>query len=246
MADGLFLMGTDRGVGKTLVGVGLTALLRAMGVDAVMMTPVATGGASESARALLSSVGVEAPRQLISPLNFETLAAPYVASRVEGRPVEVPRVLDAYRALRARGQFVVVEGGGVLVPLARHYAMVDLLKDMKLPSIIIGRTGRGTLNHCLLTLRMMLAMGHHPLGFILNGFGQFGEGFAEALNPEVLRELAAPVPVLATLEWRPEYQEDVQAFIRALKQSPPLVTMLKQLTKADGTRDLDGHGPFQN
>ena len=212
-----------------MIGVGLVALLREMGVTATMMTPIATGGAVESATALLRSIGVETPRKLINPLTFETAAPPYVASRVEGRPVDKKRLRDAYLELKAQGHFVVVEGGGLLVPIARNYGLADLLKDLELPSLIVGRTGRGTLNHCLLTLRMMHALGLHPEGFVLNGYGQYGDGFAESVNPDVLAELAAPTPVLATLEWRPKYQDDLQTFIRSLRQQTDLVQVLQRL-----------------
>lgn len=240
MADGLFLVGTARGVGKTMIGVGLVALLREQGVDATMMTPISTGGAVESAAALLRAVGVDDPRRLITPLTFETAAAPYVASLVERKPIDIRHVLDAYHELRSQGKFVVVEGGGVLVPILRQYDMIDLLKDFELPSIIIGRSGRGTLNHCLLTHRMLLVMGIRPLGFILNGYGQYGEGFAESVNPEALRELAAPTPVLATLEWRARYQEDVHAFIHDLKRQPALTALLQQLTTQEPAASPSG------
>ena len=231
MAEGLFLVGTARGVGKTLIGVGIVALLREMGVDATMMTPISTGDSGKNAASLLREIGVEAPRRLVMPITFETPAAPYVAGRIERKPIHLRKVLDAYHELREQGKFVVVEGGGVLVPIARRYDMIDLLKDFELPSIIVGHTGRGTLNHCILTLRMLLVMGVQPLGFVLNGYGQYGDGFAESLNPEVLRELAAPTPVLATQEWRPEYQEDLPAFIRALREQPDLTAMLRRLTE---------------
>lgn len=230
MADGLFLVGTDRGVGKTLIGVALVGLLRELGVDAMMMTPISTGGTSENASELLKEIGVEADRRLVTPIVYETLASPYVAAKVEGEEPDLGRIRSAYQELRAQNKFVIVEGGGVMVPITRSYMMVDLLKEFGLPSLIVGRTGRGTLNHCLLTLRMMLAMGLQPGGFLLNGFGRFGDGFAESLNPDALRELAAPTPVLATLEWRPEYQESLAAVVRALKQQDDLVAFLKQLT----------------
>lgn len=229
MADGLFLVGTDRGVGKTLIGVGIVALLREMGVDATMMTPISTGGSFENAGDLLSQIGVEEDRRLVNPIVFETLASPYVASLVESRQADLDRVWEAYRELRARGKFVVVEGGGLMVPITRTYMMVNLMQDFNLPAFIVGRTGRGTINHCLLTLRMMWALGNHPAGFILNGFGQFGEGFAESVNPDALHELANPTPVLATLEWRPEYQDDIGTFIRSLRKQQQLVDTLKRI-----------------
>ncbi len=232
MGEGLFLVGTDRGVGKTVIGVSLVAILRRMGVDATMMTPISTGGSVESAVELLRGIGVEEDRQLVTPLSYETPAAPYVAAQVEGRPVDLARVMSAYRSLRKTGKFVVVEGGGAMVPLTRNLTTIDLLKDFGLPSMVVARTGRGTLNHCLLTLRMMLAAGEAPIGFILNGFGQHGDGFAEALNPDVVSELARPTPVLATIEWRPEYKSNVNGFIEALERQSTLMEALEDLLRS--------------
>lgn len=228
MAKGLFLVGTARGVGKTLLGAGLVGVLRRMGVDATMMTPVSTGGAVESAFEMLRGLGVDDPRRLVNPFAFETMASPLVASRIESKAIEPRTILEAFLELGESREFVVVEGGGVLVPIARQYFMIDLLEDFGLPSIIIGRSGRGTLNHCLLTQRMMMVRGDHPEGFILNGYGQYGDGFAESLNPDVLAELAAPTPVLGTLEWRPAYQEDLGAVIGALETLPDLVALLRR------------------
>ncbi|NNE47922.1 MAG: dethiobiotin synthase [Rhodothermales bacterium] len=231
MADGIFLVGTDRGVGKTIVGVALVAILREMGVDVTMMTPIATGGSVESAVELLREIGIEEDRRLISPLAFETAAAPYVASQIEKKEVDLDRVMSAYEELRGAGRFVVVEGMGAMVPITRRLTTIDLLKDFELPSMIVARTGRGTLNHCLLTLRVMQAMGETPLGFILNGFGQYGDGFAESLNPDALVELAEPVPLLATLEWRPHFHSNLGKFIKSVREQDALVEVLNRLTR---------------
>lgn len=236
MPNGLFLVGTARGVGKTLLGAGLVGVLRGMGIDATLMTPISTGGAVESASEFLRRLGVDDDPRLVTPLRYETMASPYVASRCEGREIDIPRILEAYRELQARREFVVVEGGGVLVPIARHYFMIDLLEEMGLPSIVIGRSGRGTLNHCLLTQRMMFVRGVHPLGFLLNGYGQYGDGFAESMNPDVLAELGAPTPVLGTIEWRPGYQNDIQAVVSALTQLPEVTALLERLTGAAASR----------
>ncbi len=233
MADGLFLVGTDRDVGKTTIGVGIVGLLQQMGVDATLMNPISTGGSVDSASRLLSQLGEDEPKRLLSPISFETLASPYVASQVERVEIKLDRVWNAYKELKAKGKFVVIEGGGLMVPITKNYAVVDLLKDFNLPSLIVGKTARGTLNHCILTLRMMLVMGIQPKGFILNGFGQYGEGFAEALNPDVLEELASPFKVMATLEWRPEYSGNIKAFIRELQQQKKLLSLLKDLTGTD-------------
>ena len=236
MANGLFLVGSTRGVGQTLVGLGLVALLRDRGVDATLMTPITTGGSAQSAAQRLSSLGVDDPRHLTEPVKFETMAAPYVASRIEGRPVDIDAILGAFEELQSLHEFVVVDGGGIMVPIAERFYMIDLLERLGLPSMIVGRTARGTLNHCLLTQRMMFVQGAHPRGFILNGFGQYGDGFAEAMNPEVLAELAAPTPVLATLEWRPSYPDNVSGLVQALGSQPDLIEVLGTLTNRDITR----------
>lgn len=215
--EGLFLIGTDRDVGKTLVGAALVSLLNERGRKAVLMTPIETGGSVESAADLLETLGTPGvERRLVNPIQFETLASPYVAGQVEKAPVDPQVLLDAFNELVDRGFFVVVEGGGAMVPIRSDYFMIDLLKDMSLPSIVVARTSRGTLNHTLLTIRLMASEGQIPLGFILNGYGRFGEGFAESLNADTLAELEPDIPVLANMEWRPVYREDVREFVREL------------------------------
>ena len=100
MPNGLFIIGTDRDVGKTMVGAGLVALLRDRGKKAVLMTPVATGGSVESARSLLAAVDApEVERRLINPIQFETLASQYVASQVEEAPIDPEILVGALRKL---------------------------------------------------------------------------------------------------------------------------------------------------
>lgn len=227
---GVFLIGTDRDVGKTMVGAAIVGILRHRGVDATLMTPIETGGSIESAFKLLEAVGgAGVERRLANPLRFETLASPYVAGQVENRPVDTGKLLDAFEELVGLGKFVVVEGGGAMVPIRADYFMVDLLKAMDLPSLIVARSSRGTLNHCLLTLRAMQREGLAPLGFILNGYGRFGEGFAESLNAETLSEIAPETPVLANMEWRPGYETRFRSFVAELSRQKPLVECLDRL-----------------
>lgn len=229
-SKGLFLVGTDRDVGKTMVGAAIVGILRDRGVDATLMTPIETGGSIESATQLLDAVGgSQVDRRLSNPIRYETLASPYVAGMVEQRPVDTNLLIEAYEELVQLGKFVVVEGGGAMVPIRSNYFMIDLLKRLDLPSVVVGRTSRGTLNHCLLTLRVMEADGLRPLGFILNGYGRFGEGFAESLNAETLMELAPGTPVLANIEWRPAYQERFASFVAELSRQQPLVDCLERL-----------------
>jgi dethiobiotin synthetase len=227
MADGVFLIGTDRDVGKTMVGVALVGLLNQRGRKSVLMTPISTGGAVESASDLLRIVGAPEPdRKLVNPIQLETLASPYVASLVEKAPIDPVVILEAAKKLRKLGFFVVVEGGGAMVPIRKDYFMLDLLEDLELPSMVVARTSRGTLNHSLLTYRALSARGQVPLGCVLNGFGRFGEGFAESLNADTIADLAPDMPVLANVEWRPEYREDFRLFVRDLERQDRLISLI--------------------
>lgn len=228
---GAFLIGTDRDVGKTIVGAALVALLNERGRKSVLMTPIETGGSVESAVNLLDAIGApKVDRRLVNPIRFETLASPYVAGAVENRPVDPDVLLDAYNELVNQGFFVVVEGGGAMVPIRQDYFMLDLLTDMELPSIVVARTSRGTLNHTILTTRAMATAGHVPIGFILNGFGRFGEGFAESMNADVLAKLEPDIPVLAIIEWRPAFADNVKEFIREVARQPGIDSLLDRWT----------------
>ena len=148
MGMGIFLIGTDRDVGKTMVGAGLVSTLRNRGRKAVLMTPISTGGSVGSDRSLLKEIDTaDLPRRLTNPVQFETLASPYVASLVEQSPIDPKVLLDAFHELTRLGFFVVVEGGGAMVPIRNDYFMLDLLKDMDVPSIVVARSSRGTINH---------------------------------------------------------------------------------------------------
>ena len=228
--NGIFLIGTDRDVGKTMVGAALVGILRKRGVDATLMTPIETGGSIDSAAMLLEAVGgAGVDRRLSNPLRYETLASPYVAGQVEERPVDTGLLVRTFGELVDQGKFVVVEGGGAMVPIRSGYFMIDLLKEIDVPSLIVARSSRGTLNHCLLTQRMMIRAGVSPLGFVLNGYGRFGEGFAESLNAETLGELAPETPVLANMEWRPAYQTRFAEFVDELEKQPVLMSCLDDL-----------------
>ena len=195
------------------------------------MTPVSTGGGGERTNSLRTRIDTpEVARRLVNPIQFETLASPYVASLVERSPIDPKVLLDAFHELTRLGFFVVVEGGGAMVPIRNDYFMLDLLKDMNLPSIVVARSSRGTINHSLLATRVLAASGLTPAGFILNGYGRFGEGFAESLNADTIEELVPEVPILANLEWRPEYREDFSLFVRELGSQPALNKVLDTWT----------------
>ena len=197
---GLFVTGTDTGVGKTWVAAGLLAALRRRGIDAVPMKPVQTGcagrGAALRAPDLESSLAaaglVPAPgeRALMAPYLFRPACSPHLAAERAGVRIDLARIARAARALAAARDFVCVEGaGGVLVPLDGKLTMVDVMRQLGLPVLLVARAGLGTINHTLLSLRVLRESGLNVAGVVFNQTEQGPWGLIEDDNVETVARL---------------------------------------------------------
>jgi dethiobiotin synthetase len=205
---GLFITGTDTGVGKTVVSCALARGLREAGVDVGVMKPVETGvpaSGPEDARALIRAADSKDGIDLVCPLQFATPAAPEAAAAAEGRGTVtdfVPRIRRAYSTLSDRHAFMLVEGaGGILVPFDEKTTMADVAKQLGLPVLIVARASLGTINHTQLTLEACETRGLDVLGVVLShATGALSD--ADAKNLEVLKRalgirLIGEVPPLA-------------------------------------------------
>ncbi|MFP8873151.1 MAG: dethiobiotin synthase, partial [Myxococcota bacterium] len=154
---GVFVTGTDTGVGKTEVGRAAVAALRARGLSVGVMKPIETGverDGPQDALALSRAAGGRDALNDICPLQFALPAAPNVAARAEGRCVDLTRIPPAFERIRSERDFVWVEGaGGLLAPTTDTLCMADLAIRLGLPLLLVARTALGTINHTLLTLR---------------------------------------------------------------------------------------------
>ena len=120
--SGLFITGTDTGVGKTRVAVALIHALRAQGLRVAAMKPVAAGSnpgeLNDDVSALLQASNVAADLRDINPYSFAPPIAPHLAAQQAGVRIELPVIVAAYARLAAAADVVVVEGaGGWRVPL---------------------------------------------------------------------------------------------------------------------------------
>jgi malonyl-CoA O-methyltransferase len=164
---GVFVTGTDTGVGKTLVSALLLAALRAAGGAAGYFKPVQTG-AEDDTREVARLAGVA----------FETLPRPAYALRLPAAPsraaaaeqvrIDPAVIAAAWRRLPA-GRFVVEGAGGLLVPLTERDTMRDLVARLDLPLLVVASTRLGTINHTLLTLEAARRGGLAVAGLVLNG-----------------------------------------------------------------------------
>jgi dethiobiotin synthetase len=205
-------------VGKTVVACALAAWARHHGLDVGVMKPIATGGrfsangtagrwVSDDAKQLASAAAVEDPWPLVNPVCFKEPLAPWTAAMRSRTPLRLAPVLQAFRTLSRRHQFLVVEGvGGLCVPLASRTTVADLAKRLGLPLVVVARPGLGTLNHTLLTLAVARQHGLRVRGLIINYASAPSRApmarLAEQTNPDILKRMAG-VPLLGKLPFLP-------------------------------------------
>jgi dethiobiotin synthetase len=206
---GLFVTGTDTGVGKTLVTGGLAACFREAGRSVGVMKPAETGcrphrgtRMAPDAGFLRQMAGTTDPLEQIAPYRLLAPLAPQVAAQREGIRIRVSRILSRYRGIASRHDLTLVEGaGGLLVPYTARSRTLELIVRLDLPVLVVARTGLGTLNHTLLTLDVLARSRVRVLGVILNN-ADGSHGPAERTNPETLRRWTR-VPLLGTIPHRP-------------------------------------------
>jgi len=222
---GLFITGTDTDVGKTWVAAGLTAALRRRGLGAVYFKPIQSGCPQEGghliptdARLARDLAGLQESLDLLTPIALRLALAPGVAAAQAGVEVDPGRIAAALRDLAGRYEFFVVEGaGGLYVPLiGLDFLVLDLIRWLALPLVVVAKSGLGTINHTVLTVKAALAAGIEVAGIILNRYPE-KPGLAAETNPGVIAALTG-VPVLGRL---PEVAglnspADREAFIGAI------------------------------
>jgi dethiobiotin synthetase len=174
---GVFVTGTDTGVGKTLAACALLHALAARGVRAMPMKPIAAGAVERDGRwingdtvLLLEAAGLEgALAAEVTPVLLREPMAPHIAAQREGVAISIPALARAAEELARRGDFLVVEGvGGFRVPLDERTDSADLARALGLPVVMVVGIRLGCLNHALLTAAASAASGLPFAGWIAN------------------------------------------------------------------------------
>jgi dethiobiotin synthetase len=202
---GVFVTGTDTGVGKTFAACVLIHALRSQGLRVAPMKPVAAGAirhgrgfANEDTLALAAAAGPHAPPPgMLTPVLLQQAMAPHIAAEREGRVITLAPVLEARERVAAAADFLVVEGvGGWQVPLGPSLDTVDLARAMALPVILVVGLRLGCLNHALLTAAAIAASGLACKGWIANAIEPDMPGREENIAALVAR---LPAPLLGQL-----------------------------------------------
>ncbi len=218
---GLFVTGTDTGVGKTVVSVALLRLAHRRGLTPIPFKPAETGCAPHpaDARALWLAARPPVAQADVCLYALRLPAAPAQAAAAEGVRIDLQRIDDQARALAAKGDMLLVEGaGGLLVPYAAGVTCVELALRLELPILVVARTALGTVNHTTLTLREAARHSLEVAGVILNRTTESEEPH-ETGNADLITELTGRRP-LGTLPWLPpERASDPDAVADALARS---------------------------
>lgn len=205
MSSGIFVTGTDTGVGKTFVTCSLAALLRGLGHRIGVMKPVETGCVQrdgklfpEDAARLKKASGSDEPLEKICPYRFVEPLAPSIAAERAGYSVDIDRILAVYDDIHSKNDVTLIEGaGGLMVPLLPSFTYADFARVAKLPIIVVAANRLGAINHLLLTLEHALCKELSVLGYVLNCPAD-QSSLATETNREVLLNLTG-VPCLAEL-----------------------------------------------
>ncbi|MCY6484702.1 dethiobiotin synthase [Clostridium aestuarii] len=185
MAEGIFIVGTDTDVGKTFVTAGITYVLRKNGFNACSFKCVQSGGVYKEDKLISGDVklvkditGIKEEYDVMNPYCLKEEVSPHIAAEVEDTAIDKQKILEGYKKLKEKYDFVIAEGsGGVVVPIIRDkYYIYDLIKDLNLPVVIVTRAGVGTINHTVLTVEFLKSKNIKIKGIIVNGYkGNFYE-----------------------------------------------------------------------
>ncbi|NBO10854.1 MAG: dethiobiotin synthase [Methylophilaceae bacterium] len=174
--QGFFVTGTDTDVGKTYIATALVRHFAKQGYQTVGMKPVAAGCETVSGElrnsdvtALVAASNVKALIGDVNPYAFEPAIAPHIAAEQSGVVISMAKIKQAFDALQAQADVVVVEGaGGFRVPLNREETMADLAVQLNLPVIMVVGIRLGCINHALMTAGSIRATGLNLVGWVAN------------------------------------------------------------------------------
>ena len=186
MSKGLFVIGTGTDIGKTYVTGLLLKYIRDNGYDATYFKAALSGAIRDENDNLIPGDAVEVLRMadleedtdFLVPYIYETAVSPHLASRIEGNPVNLKTVKEAYEKVSQKYDYIVMEGsGGIVCPI--HYEgkesegnimLEDIIKFLNLDVILIADAGLGTINSVVTTVEYLKNRDIHVCGIIMNNY----------------------------------------------------------------------------
>lgn len=202
----LFVTGTDTEVGKTYVTAAIAAwcAVRRPHANVRVWKPIQSGAVIGDMKAdsyvLRWANGVRESEQDIVEYSLPEPLAPWIAAQKAGVQIDFEQLVQIGLARAKRSDFLLAEGaGGLLVPLTARHTVADLIANLRFPALVVARAGLGTVNHTLLTVAKLKAVGVEVRGVILNGYRP--DQVRQTEENAMMIERFGGVPVLGTLPW---------------------------------------------
>jgi len=224
----LFIAGTDTDVGKTYIAAGLAVAFRKMGINVGVMKPFAAGRAEKkgykSKDIVILSRAAKAcdPEKLVNPQFFKIPASPYTAWKTLKTKPKISTILSSFKKLTKLHDIILVEGmGGIMTPILKNYYITNLIKDMKIPTVIVTRSKIGTVNHTIMTCKMCEKYKIPVKGIIINNFD---DGYPISQLKRDLQNLTG-IKVLGSIPFIKNMSD--ASLYRIFKKNIDLKTLLK-------------------
>lgn len=200
MSKGYFVTATGTDVGKTFVTALLVKKWRDSGIDAGYYKAALSGAELRDGKWIAGDADYvknianlpDSQEQLVSYVYKEAVS-PHLAARKEGNPVELTKVKADFEAACARHEFIFAEGsGGIICPIRyddQKIFLVDIMKTLGLPLLIVTTVALGSINSCVLTVEYARSRGHDVRGLIVNRYGCSGNLEMEDDNIRMMQDL---------------------------------------------------------
>ena len=177
---GIFVTGTDTGVGKTVVTGLLARFLKEKGYRVITQKWIETGCRN-----------LNKPEPLKRPYCYKFPASPHLAARREKRNIQEAKIKRSFKLLAKNFDFVIVEGiGGALVPFSKKRLVIDIAKDLNLPTIIVVANKLGAINHALLTIEAIRKKKMKIVGLVFNNLKSKENKIILKDNPQIVKAIS--------------------------------------------------------
>lgn len=182
MSKGIFIVGTDTEVGKTIITSSIMYLLIKNGYKATYFKAALSGVLQSSdsnipgdGYTVKKISGLEEDYDNIVPYIYKTEVSPHLAAKIENKPIKIEVIKEKYNLLKEKYEYIVAEGsGGIICPLIDDdkgmYNLYDLIKDLNMNVIVVTRASVGTINHTILTIKFIESIGIKIKGIIVNNY----------------------------------------------------------------------------
>ena len=203
---GIFITGTDTGVGKSVVAGLLGGFLSKRGYKVITQKWVQTGSEANSCDIRIHLKLMKRGRRDIQkylphvlPYNFKFPSSPHLAAALEKEKIDSRRIKKSFKVLSDDFDFVIVEGaGGALVPFSKTGLLIDIAGELGLPVLIVAGNRLGAINHTLLTIEAVRGRSMKIAGLIFNNCYKGVDKVILKDNPKTIESLSG-VPVLGPL-----------------------------------------------